>query len=368
MHNFAGKDIKMNRRNNTFKESKLIQEWYLTNKRELPWRNKTDPYLIWISEIILQQTRVAQGLNYYMRFIKRFPDVHSLAIAPQEDVLKLWQGLGYYSRARNLHEAAQDIEKRFNGIFPSAYEDIRSLKGIGEYTAAAIASFAWNKPFPVIDGNVLRVLGRLFAIETPIDSGKGKKEFRQLATLLMPPEQAGLHNQAIMEFGALQCTPKNPSCTICPLIEQCAGHASGNPQQYPVKKHKTKTRHRYFNYFFITYGTNTYLSRRTENDIWKGLFELPLIETGQPYNLTELQETELFKKLFQETGKTVFSSVANGMRHILSHQTLHVNCYIADIQKENNTLEKLIRTSRKNMHLYPVPILIANILSKIETN
>ncbi len=366
IHNFASQRQEMNIENNVFEESQLVQAWYLTNKRELPWRDTTDPYRIWISEIILQQTRVAQGLDYYLRFIERFPDIRSLANAPLEDVLKLWQGLGYYSRARNLHETAQDLLKRFNGVFPSAYEDIRSLKGVGEYTAAAIASFAWNKPFAVVDGNVLRVLGRLFAIETSVDSAKGKHEYRYLATRLMPPEQAGVHNQALMEFGALQCTPRNPCCQTCPLVNRCVGYASGNPLRFPVKQHKTKITNRYFNYFFVVCGTDTYLHQRNDNDIWKGLFEFPLIETDKPYDLARLKQTAAFKKLFQGTGQSVFSIIEKVYRHVLSHQIVHAKCYMVDIQKENAGLKHFVRIPRKAIDIYPVSKLIMNIISKIE--
>lgn len=356
----------MKQKNELYNESERLRAWYRENKRDLPWRNTTDPYRIWISEVILQQTRVAQGLDYYYRFIERFPDVRSLAEAPQEEVLKYWQGLGYYSRARNLHKAAQDIRQRFGGVFPSLYEEIRSLKGIGEYTAAAIASFAWNLPYPAIDGNVIRVLGRLFAVETPADSGKGKTEYRQLATLVMPPRHAGEHNQALMEFGALHCVPRNPDCASCPMIGQCAGHVSGDPHRFPIKQHKTKTRDRFFHYFFIMHDTDTYLHQRTGNDIWKGLFELPMIETEAPADLTALQQTAAFSKLFNETGKLLFTLVTEETRHILSHQTLHVACYIVKIEKENTELKKLIRTPRESIDIYPFPKLIVNLLSKIE--
>mgnify|MGYP000757618191 FL=1 len=188
--------------------SRILVEWYETYKRELPWRETRDPYIIWISEIILQQTRVVQGLEYFLRFTERFPDVASLAVAEEDEVLKYWQGLGYYSRARNLHAAAKSIMERFNGVFPENYKEVLSLKGIGEYTAAAIVSFAWNQPCPVVDGNVYRVLSRLFAVDTPIDTTKGKKQFAELAGMILDPKNAGTHNQAIMELGALQCVPQ----------------------------------------------------------------------------------------------------------------------------------------------------------------
>lgn len=349
---------------NIFKESKILQEWYAKNARDLPWRRTKDPYLIWISEIILQQTRVVQGLDYYNRFVGRFPNVQSLAEAEQVDVLKYWQGLGYYSRARNLHEAAKDVMSRFGGIFPEEYEEILSLKGIGEYTAAAIVSFAWNKPYPVIDGNVFRVLGRLFAIVTPIDTGKGKKEYRELANLLMPPDKAGLHNQAIMEFGALQCTPQSPDCTQCPLSASCLAYASGHPQQYPVKQNKTKTRDRYFHYFFIICGSYTYLHCRAGKDIWEGLYEFPLIETAGPADFSEISDDIAFKRLFQGVGDLEFSIETTPVKHILSHQILHAKFYEVKISQESTVLKKYQKVCLSELDEYPVSRLISMFLSR----
>ena len=347
-----------------YKESKIIQEWYIKNKRDLPWRHTKDPYLIWVSEIILQQTRVAQGLDYYNRFVARFPDVRSLAEAEQVEVLKYWQGLGYYSRARNLHEAAKDILHRLGGVFPAQYDDVIKLKGVGEYTAAAIVSLAWNHPYPVVDGNVYRVLGRLFAIETPIDTGKGKKEYLELATWLMPPTQAGMHNQAIMEFGALQCVPQNPHCVSCPLSGGCMGVASGNLQQYPVKQNKTKIRDRYLNYFFITCGTDTYIHRRSGKDIWEGLYEFPLIETKTPVDLTGLKEDTAFRQWFDTTGESVFSLAVNDVKHILTHQILHATFYRVEIQKENAALKKHLKIPLSALDEYPFPKLISAFLNR----
>jgi A/G-specific adenine glycosylase len=352
----------MNQINKKFAEDEIFFAWYEDNKRDLPWRGTKNPYRIWISEIILQQTRVVQGMEYYLRFLHRFPDVKSLAEATQEVVLKYWQGLGYYSRARNLHEAAQDIQTRFQGVFPQRYEDILSLKGVGEYTAAAIASFAWNQPYPVVDGNVFRVLGRLYAIQTAIDTSEGKKQYLELARLIMNPEMAGLHNQAIMEFGALQCVPLNPGCDRCPFVNQCMGYATGNPLQFPVKQHKTKTRDRYFNYFHIIYNVYTYLHRRTQNDIWKGLFELPLIETERPVDFAELKELPAFKKLFQDAGQPAFSVDKSGVKHVLSHQILHATFYTVEIQLENAALKNYLKLHENTLDNYPVPKLIHNYL------
>ncbi|MDR2041701.1 MAG: A/G-specific adenine glycosylase [Tannerella sp.] len=349
-----------------FQESGFFFAWYEKNKRDLPWRQTKNPYLIWISEIILQQTRVVQGMEYYLRFIRRFPDVESLAGATQETVLKYWQGLGYYSRACNLHEAAKDIQRRFGGIFPQRYEDILSLKGIGEYTAAAIASFAWNQPYPVVDGNVFRVLGRLYAIQTPMDTGAGKKKYTELARLLMNPRMAGLHNQAVMEFGALQCVPQNPDCGRCPFVNRCMGYASGNPQKFPVKQHKTKTRDRYFHYLYIVYNRKyTYLHRRTQNDIWKGLFELPLIETEQTMDFAGLQETPAFGKLFRGAGTPVLTVEKSGIKHVLSHQVLHATFYRVELQKESAALKNYLKIEKNALDDYPVPKLIYNYLSEV---
>ena len=349
----------MNYQNTDYQTSDILIEWYGENKRNLPWRDANDPYRIWISEIILQQTRVMQGMTYYLRFLQRFPDIQSLASAEQEEVLKYWQGLGYYSRARNLHEAAQCIQANHQGTFPLRYEDVLALKGIGRYTAAAIVSLAWNRPYPVIDGNVYRVLGRLFAVEVPYDTGKGKKQYEELAYLLMNPRQAGLHNQAIMEFGALQCVPRKPECNQCPLNNRCFGFASGDPQQFPVKHHKTNVRNRYFNYFFVLHEGNTYLSRRAKKDIWEGLFEIPLIETEHPMDLEEIVETDAFKTLFRDTGELSISVLEkNGIKHILSHQILHAKFYQVEIRKDNACLRKFLKAPLENIDDYAVPRLI----------
>ena len=345
--------------------SKAIIDWYKKNKRDLPWRNTKNPYRIWISEIMLQQTRVIQGLGYYSRFLQRFPDIQSLAEAKQEEVMKYWQGLGYYSRARNMHETAKSIYLDYQGVFPRRYEDVLALKGVGSYTAAAIVSLAWNQPYPVIDGNVYRVLGRLFAIDVPYDTGKGKKLYEELAYSLMDSQQAGLHNQAIMEFGALQCVPQKPDCSICPLQNTCLSFLSGVPHHFPVKQHIIKVRKRYFNYFFILHEGNTYLSHRTKKDIWEGLFEFPLIETAHSMNLEELCETETFKKLFHNTGKTTFSIASDEVKHVLTHQTLHTKFYKAEIQKDNAYLKKYIKVPPEKIDDYAVSRLIHRFLESV---
>jgi len=345
-----------------YQYSNTLIDWYEKNKRDLPWRNTNDPYKIWISEIILQQTRVIQGLNFYLRFLRRFPDIKSLADADQEEVLKYWQGLGYYSRARNMHEAAKNIMSNHHGVFPQRYEDILALKGVGSYTAAAIVSLVWNQPYPVIDGNVYRVLGRLFAVDVPYDTGKGRKIYTELAYSLIDPKRAGLHNQAIMEFGALQCVPQKPDCGQCPLKNKCLGFASGTPQKFPVKQHIIKVRERYFNYFFILHEGNTYLSRRTKKDIWEGLFEFPLIETAHSIDFEDICETTTFKNLFCDTGKTAFSLASNEVKHVLSHQVLHAKCYKVEIQTENYCLSQYIKIPLEKIDDYAVPRLIHRFL------
>ena len=227
--------------------TEVLLDWYADNKRDLPWRGTTDPYRIWISEIILQQTRVVQGYEYFLRFIRRFPDVRTLASASEDEVLKYWQGLGYYSRARNLHAAA----KSMNGKFPESYQEVRALKGVGDYTAAAICSIAYNMPYAVVDGNVYRVLSRYCGIDVPIDSTEGKKLFAALADEMLDKSRPATYNQAIMDFGAIQCTPQSPNCMFCPLADSCSALSKGQVMQLPVKQHRTKTFNRYFNYTLI---------------------------------------------------------------------------------------------------------------------
>lgn len=348
--------------------SHLLIDWYNLHKRALPWRESSDPYIIWISEIILQQTRVVQGMDYFLRFTDRFPNVASLAEAGEDEVLKYWEGLGYYSRARNLHAAAKDIMTRFDGVFPSRYEDVLSLKGIGEYTAAAIVSFVWNQPYAVVDGNVFRVLSRLYAVDTPIDTPKGKKQFTSLATLVMNPKHARLHNQAIMELGALQCVPQSPDCERCPLKERCMAYLAGTAWQYPVKQNRTKTRNRYFSYLYIIYKEKTWLSRRGAGDIWEGLYEFPLIETEEPVDFAGLEQTEAFRSLFAGAGKLDISLELSKIKHVLSHQILYTDFYKVTIEQEGPGLGNYLPVSRSEIEKYAVPRLIHIYLEKMERN
>lgn len=300
-----------------------ILEWYPRHKRDLPWRNTKDPYIIWLSEIILQQTRVAQGLPYFLKFVENYPNVESLANAPSEDVMRLWQGLGYYSRARNLHECAKMVFNQYGGVFPDNYKELLKLKGIGSYTAAAIASFAFEEAIAVVDGNVFRVLSRYFGVATDIASPAGKKEFEKLANELIPHDFAGTFNQAIMEFGALQCVPKSPDCTICPLREGCFAHNKKIVAELPLKIKKLKIKERYFKYTYITCGDYIVVKKRGEGDIWQGLFDFPMTEVSEKSKLIDLLPdfVESLKKI--ETLNVENSSYT--YKHILTHQRIFAN-------------------------------------------
>src|SRR5262245_24307425 len=250
-----------------------------SNKRQMPWKGEKDPYKIWLSEIILQQTRVEQGLEYYKKFIAKFPTVHDLAKAPEQQVFKLWEGLGYYTRCKNLVATAKVISKEKGGKFPNTYEDIKALKGIGPYTAAAISSFAFNLPYAVVDGNVFRVLARVFGVSTPIDSTAGKKYFTQLADDLLDKKQPGTYNQAIMDFGAVICKPEAPLCNQCPFNKTCYAYLNKKISELPVKEKKISIRKRWFYYFIIGNKDQSAIVQRTAKDIWQELYEYPLIET-----------------------------------------------------------------------------------------
>jgi A/G-specific adenine glycosylase len=338
----------------------LLTQWYLQNKRDLPWRNTVNPYFIWLSEIMLQQTRVAQGLPYFLRFTEAFPTVFDLAKASEEEVLKLWQGLGYYSRARNLHKTAQQVAFEFDGEFPKSYAELLKLKGIGEYTAAAIASFSYNENVPVVDGNVYRVLARYFDVETDIASSGAKKEFTQLAAELLPKGQANVFNQAIMEFGALQCTPKNPDCENCIFNNSCAALQKKKVAMLPVKSKKVKVRTRHFNYLvFSDEIKNTLIEKRTQKGIWHNLYEFPLLETE-----TALTENELLKLLQNQ------QFVSNEVLHIhwynsettvhkLTHQHLNINFW--EIKVEGKLENGMDWESVKKM---PFPIVVFNFIEK----
>ena len=268
-----------------------LMQWFATNHRPLPWKGEKDPYLIWLSEIILQQTRVEQGQPYFEKFKKNYPTVKDLADAPEDEVMKMWEGLGYYSRARNLHAAAKHIAHELDGIFPKTYEGIRALKGVGPYTAAAIASFAFGLPYSVVDGNVYRVLSRYFGIEEPIDTTTGKKLFAQLAQGLLDETQAGNYNQAIMDFGAVHCTPSAPACSQCLLQKDCSAFQKNRVDKLPIKSKKLQRRQRFFNYLILNFNGNVFIKKRTKKDIWQNLYDFPLIESE-----TLIEEGSFLKK------------------------------------------------------------------------
>ena len=303
-----------------------LLKWYLANKRDLPWRHTNDPYKIWLSEVILQQTQVIQGLSYYNTFVKTFPTVKDLAKAKEDTVLKMWQGLGYYSRARNLHATAKMVSTIYKGVFPKTYEEIRSLKGVGNYTAAAISSLAYNMPYAVVDGNVYRVLSRVFGITTPINSTEGIKQFQELANELLLKKQPGLYNQAIMEFGARYCKPSNPDCENCVLQNKCIAYSKDKVAQLPVKLKKIKIKDRYFNYFLlIDKNKKVIVHQRNKKDIWQGLFELFLIESEKETDLRTLLKSKHLKPF----GKNfIIEDVHKQYKHILSHQHLHSHFYV----------------------------------------
>ena len=320
--------------------------WFAENRRDLPWRHNPTPYQVWLSEIILQQTRVNQGWDYYLRFVEKWPTVNDLANATEEEVLKMWQGLGYYSRARNLHQCAKQIVEQHGGQFPADFEKLKQLKGIGDYTAAAIASIAFDLPHAVVDGNVYRVLSRLFDIDTPININEGQTVFAKIADDLLNREQPGLHNQAMMEFGALQCTPKNPNCLLCPLQAQCLAFANQTVMQRPVKLQKLKVTTRYFNYLVFRIEGNVYLHKRSGNDIWKNLYDFPCIESENPMTVEEVIASEKFQQLIENKSFTIIKTSPT-FTHKLTHRTIIAQ--FIEIKLE----EKLLRIETKELFLTP---------------
>ncbi|WP_291785119.1 A/G-specific adenine glycosylase [Cecembia sp.] len=302
--------------------SQRLLEWYAVHKRDLPWRNTRNPYFIWLSEIILQQTRVAQGLPYFEKFAANYPNVQALAQAPEEDVMRLWQGLGYYSRARNLHACAKEIFENRESKFPETYTELLQLKGVGSYTAAAIASFAFGEAVAVVDGNVFRVLSRVFGLTAVSNSSKGKKLFEEFANKIIPLENPADFNQAIMEFGALQCTPKNPECNTCPISEACFAYQKGMVESLPIKSKKIKVKERYFQYAHILCGEYTVIKQRGGGDIWQGLFDFPLEEL----QLKEALQLESQFFADQDNYRTL-NVIKNPyvFKHVLTHQKIFAN-------------------------------------------
>lgn len=351
--------VDVNKINGRFGQSLI--SWYNINKRDLPWRNTTNPYKIWLSEIILQQTRVAQGYDYYIRFIDAYPSISDLAQASERDILKLWEGLGYYSRARNLHYTAQKINDEYGGIFPDDYKVLLSLKGIGEYTAAAIASFAYNKPHAVVDGNVYRVLSRVFGVEDTIDTTEGKRNFAELAQVLILNQTPSLYNQAIMEFGALQCVPSSPDCLNCCLSDMCLALMNNAVSLYPKKKGKVKSRDRYFNYFDIHYQDSIYISKRVGKDVWQNLYEYALIETESQFDLESLLSYPDFIRLFENTEINYISQPVV-IKHILSHQNIYASFY--EVHISSSLQRGYLEIKSKEQEDYPMAKLIHKYLDR----
>lgn len=350
----------MNQFKNMTFSNRLIS-WYLENRRNLPWRNTVNPYPIWLSEIILQQTRVAQGLPYFNAFLANFPTVFDLANASEEQVLKLWQGLGYYSRARNLHQTAKIIAFERKGEFPTSYTELLQLKGVGTYTAAAIASFAYQEAVPVVDGNVFRVLARYFDVETDISSATAKKEFTALAKELMDNKKPSLFNQAMMEFGAMQCVPKNPDCSVCVFKDSCAALQKNKVNQLPVKLKKTKVTERFLNYLvFEDEDGKSIIQQRTAKGIWHNLYEFPLIETEKEFSTIEIvEEINKIELISNEQIISITAFEENSIRHILSHQRLYIRFWHIPIK--GKLREGLSKNSIKKK---PFPIVIFNFLEK----
>lgn len=338
--------------------SKILTHWYSNNKRDLPWRDTINPYYIWLSEIILQQTQVKQGMPYYEAFVSKYPTVFDLADAPESDVLKLWQGLGYYSRARNLHASAKYVVNDLDGNFPDNYKDLLKLKGVGDYTASAIASICFNEVAAVVDGNVYRVLSRYFGIDTPINSSKGSKDFKALAQKLIDKKQPAEFNQAIMEFGATQCKPANPLCNSCPFKDSCIALSKNRIAELPVKIKSAKAKKKYFNFLvFISQDEKTVLEKREGKGIWQNLYQFPLLETEKAVN--EKAISNLIKKhnFLKDTSFQISLYNKEYIIHKLSHQHLYTKFWVVNLEKlpiEGVAISKV--------RDYAVPILIGNFI------
>lgn len=344
--------------------SDKLKTWYRQQHRDLPWRKTVDPYKIWLSEIILQQTRVEQGLPYFEKFVRQFPTVESLAAADEEHVLKLWQGLGYYSRARNLHFTAQYIASEYKGKFPAKYEQILALKGVGRYTAAAIASFAYKLPYPVVDGNVTRVISRLFLIEEAVNEAATLKVIHNYADQLLDKDEPDIHNQAMMELGALICTPVNPSCNECPLSDFCFAYAKSAQNDLPRKTRKVKVKNRYFHYFVVQHNGKVLLQKRQSKDIWQGLYEFPLVELPHENKRVENQARQEINQLLERNVKV--SSISEPYQHILTHQRIKAKFYVVELDKNLIPPEALQWINKSDVEKYAVPRLIDRYLEDTE--
>ncbi len=338
--------------------TKNLLVWFETNDRPLPWKGEKNPYYIWLSEIILQQTRVEQGLPYFEKFKAAFPTVFDLANAPSDKVMKLWEGLGYYSRARNLHFTAKFIAEELNGVFPDTHNAILGLKGVGPYTAAAIASFAFGLPHAVVDGNVFRVLSRVFGIKTPIDTTQGKKEFNQLAADLLAKKIPAIYNQAIMDFGATQCTPANPNCAICPMQKKCTAFGDKLIDILPVKSKKIKKRDRFFNYLVFKRADTIILNKRSQKDIWLNLYDFPLVETTALLDEPALTKHNDFQQII---GTTTYSirKASKPFKQLLTHQKIVAVFWEIELKAELLTNESdFFEVKQKNINNFAFPKIV----------
>jgi len=330
--------------------SNKLVSWYQNNKRDLPWRNTVNPYHIWLSEIILQQTRVLQGTPYYLAFLNAFPTIEDLANASEDKVLKMWQGLGYYSRARNLHYTAKDIVNNFGGEFPKDHKQVLKLKGVGVYTAAAITSFAFDMPYAVVDGNVIRVLSRVFGVSIPFDTSEGKKEFQQLAQELLIENEAAIYNQAIMEFGAIQCKPKSPNCSNCPMQDFCVAYTTNTVAELPVKSKRIKVKNRFLHFLIIEQKDNIFLGKR-KSGIWTGLYEFPFLEFPIKVDEKQVMQSDEWSDIFLNPTSDV-KSVSSEFIHILSHQKIHAQFW--QIKAAGVSLEEYELVSKNSLLEFPV--------------
>lgn len=333
-----------------------ILRWYESHARQLPWRASRDPYAIWLSEVILQQTRIQQGWAYWERFMRRWPTVGQLAAATEDEVLREWQGLGYYSRARHLHQAARQIAAR--GAFPDTYDGIRSLKGVGDYTAAAIASIAFGLPVAAVDGNVYRVLARYFAIDTPINTTAGKREFGSLAQSLLPMGRASAFNQAMMDFGSLQCTPQSPSCDLCPLVESCGAYRSARVGELPVKLRKMQVRERHLTYYYIRHEGCVAIHRRGEGDIWQGLWEPFLIERDAGASVADVSVPDFAGLPVGSLDTGRLTLLRQGVRHVLTHRVLWADFYLWEPVTRPELPPDFIWINESDIGQYALPRLV----------
>jgi A/G-specific adenine glycosylase len=348
--------------------TEFLFQWYYQNKRPLPWRETRDPYKIWLSEVILQQTRVVQGTDYYHRFVAAFPDVQSLAAAAEQDVLKLWQGLGYYSRARNMHHTAKEVVEKHNGIFPQSSAGLKKLKGIGDYTAAAIASICFDESTAVLDGNVARVISRLYAIDTPIDSNEGKKTITDLAKSLLDTHHPGTFNQAVMELGALVCTPKSPACNSCPIAFACEALKRKQVENFPVKTPKKAPTIRHLNYLVISFKTDQnefiLMRKRTGNDIWKNMYDFPCIETGEASDTSEALG-QCVKSGILGGLPFIIKHVSDEYIHQLSHRRLLARFIRIEVKGTPKLLDNITAVKKDMIAELPLPRLIDRYLASL---